>query len=217
MGIANQKTIRFDDRQSLGVHGMSSKKIPFRRITFPSLSLLYNSVAWLQQYRLQSARANTYSRFVALAGQETVVGTLIQILLGGTPLRSRNHHLWIQAVQDYFDGVLLCVPCCQLLRFVCETAPQQGCKVYLAPLDGSYHVGDLEALCRGSVLSFLTVGSMCTSDLLMQWWRSASDEDPPLVNIDCTGVGGYDLGGFKKIIVFACALTSTVSQFMTLQ
>eukprot|EP00434_Breviolum_minutum_P009685 symbB.v1.2.008526.t1/scaffold527.1/size293072/24 len=65
--------------------------------------------------------------------------------------RCRNHHLWIQAVQDYFDDVPLCVPCCQLLRLVCETAPQQGCKVYLAPPDGSYHVGDLEALCRGSV------------------------------------------------------------------
>ena len=79
------------------------------------------------------------------------VSALIQILLGGTPIRCRNHHLWIQAVQDYFDDVPLCVPCCQLLRLVCETAPQQGCKVYLAPPDGSYHVGDLEALCRGSV------------------------------------------------------------------
>ena len=47
------------------------------------------------------------------------VSALIQILLGGTPIRCRNHHLWIQAVQDYFDDVPLCVPCCQLLRFVC--------------------------------------------------------------------------------------------------
>ena len=55
------------------------------------------------------------------------VSALIQILLGGTPTRCRNHHLWIQAVQDFFDDVPLCVPCCQLLRFVCETAPQQRC------------------------------------------------------------------------------------------
>ena len=39
---------------------------------------------------------------------------LIQILLGGTPIRCRNHHLWIHAVRDYFDDVPLCVPNCQL-------------------------------------------------------------------------------------------------------
>ena len=33
------------------------------------------------------------------------VSALIQILLGGTPIRCRNHHLWIQAVQDHFDDV----------------------------------------------------------------------------------------------------------------
>ena len=47
------------------------------------------------------------------------VSALIQILLGGTPIRCRNHHLWIHAVRDYFDDVPLCVPNCQLLRFVC--------------------------------------------------------------------------------------------------
>ena len=60
-----------------------------------------------------------------------------------TLLRCRNHHLWIQAVQDHFDDVPLCVPCCQLLRFVCVTAPQHGCKVYLATPEGSYHAGAL--------------------------------------------------------------------------
>ena len=74
------------------------------------------------------------------------VSALIQILLGGTPVRCRNRHLWIQAVQDSFDDVPLGVPCRQLLQYVCETAPQQGCKVYLAPPDGSRHAGDLEAL-----------------------------------------------------------------------
>ena len=79
------------------------------------------------------------------------VSALMQILLGGTPVRCRNRQLWIQAVQDYFDDVPLCVPCRQLLQLVWETAPQQGCKVYLATPDGSHHAGDLEALCRGSV------------------------------------------------------------------
>ena len=79
------------------------------------------------------------------------VSAVIQILLGGTPVRCRNRQLWIQAVQDYFDDVPLCVPCRKLLQLVWETAPQQGCKVYVVTPDGSHHAGDLEALCRGSV------------------------------------------------------------------
>ena len=124
------------------------------------------------------------------------VSALIQILLGGTPIRCRNHHLWIQAVQDYFDDVPLWVPCCQLLRFVCVTAPQHGCKVYLATSDGSSHDGDLEALCQGSV-PFPDGGvhvHIRPADAVV--W-SAAGEDPQLVNIDCTGLGGHDLGGFK--------------------
>ena len=62
------------------------------------------------------------------------VSALIQILLGGTPISCRNHHLWIQAVRDYFDDVPLCVPNCQLLRFVCVAAPQHGCKVCLVTI-----------------------------------------------------------------------------------
>ena len=137
------------------------------------------------------------------------VSALIQILLGGTPIRCRNHHLWIQAVQDYFDDVPLYVPCCQLLRFVCETAPQQGCKVSLAPTDGSYHVGDLEALCRGSV-PFPGSGvhvHIRPADAVV---GSASGEDPQLVNIDCTGLGGHDLGGFKDYDI--CLRTDKHSQ-----
>ena len=59
------------------------------------------------------------------------VSALIKILLGGTPVRCRNRQLWIQAVQDYFEDVPLCVPCRKLLQLVWETAPQMGCKVYL--------------------------------------------------------------------------------------
>ena len=54
-------------------------------------------------------------------------------------------------MQDHFEDAPLYVPCCQLLQFACKTAPQRRCKVSLAPPDGNYHVGDLEALCRGSV------------------------------------------------------------------
>ena len=52
------------------------------------------------------------------------VSALIKILLGGTPVRCRNRQLWIQAVQDYFEDVPLCVPCRKLLQLVWETAPQ---------------------------------------------------------------------------------------------
>ena len=101
------------------------------------------------------------------------------------------------------------VPCSQLLRFVCETAPQQGCKVSLAPPDGSYHVGDLEALCRGSV-PFPDSGvhvHIRPADAVV---RSASGEDPQLVNIDCTGLGDHDLGGFKDYDI--CLRTDKHSQ-----
>ena len=137
------------------------------------------------------------------------VSALIQILLGGTPIRCRNHHLWIQAVQDHFDDVPLCVPCCQLLRFVWETAPQHGCKVYLETPDGSYHVGDLEALCQGSV-PFPESGvhvHIRTADAVD---GCASCDDPQLVNIDCTGLGGHDLGGFKDYDI--CLRTDKHSQ-----
>ena len=79
------------------------------------------------------------------------VSALIQILLGGTPVRCRSRQLWIQAVQDYFEDVPLCVPCRKLLQIVWENAPQMGCKVYLVKPDGSHQAGDLEALCRGFV------------------------------------------------------------------
>ena len=113
------------------------------------------------------------------------VSALIRILLGGTPVRCRNRHLWIQAVQDYFDDVPLCVPCRQLLQFVWETAPQQGCRVYLATPDGGHQAGNLEALCRGSVPlpeSGVHVHIRTTEAVV----GCASCDDPQLVNIDCT-------------------------------
>ena len=39
---------------------------------------------------------------------------------------------------------------------------------------------------------------------------SASGEDPQLVNIDCTGLGGHDLGGFKDYDI--CLRTDKHSQ-----
>ena len=137
------------------------------------------------------------------------VSTLIQILLGGTPTRCRNRHIWIQAVQDSFDDVPLGVPCRQLLQYVCETAPQQGCKVYLAPPDGSHYAGDLEALCRGSA-PFPESGvhvHIRTAEAVV---TCSSCDDPQLVNIDCTGLGGHDLGGFKDYDI--CLRTDKHSQ-----
>ena len=50
---------------------------------------------------------------------------------------------------------------------------------------------------------------MCTSDLLMQRFRTAV-EGPQLVSIDCTGLGGHDLGGFKDYDI--CLRTDKHSQ-----
>ena len=77
------------------------------------------------------------------------------------------------------------------------------------PPDGSYHVGDLEALCRGSV-PFPDSGvdvHIRPADAVV---GSASGEDPQLVNIDCTGLGGHDLGGFKDYDI--CIRTDKHSQ-----
>ena len=77
------------------------------------------------------------------------VPALIQILLGGTPISCKHHSLWIQAVQDHFDDVPLCVPCCDLLRFVCVTAPQRECKVLLSHTEGGYHGGGPRCIVSG--------------------------------------------------------------------
>ena len=124
------------------------------------------------------------------------VTALVQILLGGTPISCRNRHLWVQAVQDHFDDVPLCVPSCQLLQFVCVTALQLGCNVYLATPQESCHGGDLEALRQGTV-PFPESGvhvHIRPTDAVV---GSTAGDSPQFVNIDCTGLGGHDLGGFK--------------------
>ena len=137
------------------------------------------------------------------------VSALIKILLGGTPVRCRNRQLWIQAVQDYFEDVPLCVPCRKLLQLVWETAPQVGCKVYLVKPDGSHQAGDLVALCSG-VVPFPGCGVHVHIRTPNAVVSCSSFDDPQLVNIDCTGLGGHDLGGFKDYGI--CIRTDKHSQ-----
>ena len=66
----------------------------------------------------------------------------------------------------------------------------------LGPTDGSYHGGDLEAFYRGSV-PFPDSGVHVHIRPADAVAGNASGEDPQLINIDCTGLGGHDLGGFK--------------------
>ena len=134
---------------------------------------------------------------------------LIQILLGGTPIRCRNHHLWIHAVRDYFDDVPLCVPNCQLLRFVCVTAPQHGCKVCLVTLDGCPSIADLDGLTQGSA-PFPEGGVHVHIRPADTEVSGTAGEGRQLVNIDCTGLGGHDLGGFKDYDI--CLRTDKHSQ-----
>ena len=124
------------------------------------------------------------------------LSALINILLGGTPVICSNRALWLQAVQDHFDDVPLCVPCRKLLQLVCETAPQVGCEVSSVNPDGSYQSRDLVALCRGSA-PFPSSGVHVFIRAPNALVSSSTSDDPQLVNIDCTGLGGHDLGGFK--------------------
>ena len=133
------------------------------------------------------------------------LSALIKILLGGTPVSCRNRQLWIQAVQDYFDvkwsfsqttsaslgdsssGGVQCVfgqsrweP---PIRWPCGTVSRPcfpGCRVHV-------HIRTQNAVVR-----------------------SSSFDDPQLVNIDCTGLGGHDLGGFKDYDI--CIRTDKHSQ-----
>ena len=69
--------------------------------------------------------------------------------------------------------------------------------------------GDLEALIQGSV-PFPDSGvhvHIRPADAVV--WGTAG-EDPQLVNIDCTGLGGHDLGGFKDYDI--CLRTDKYSQ-----
>ena len=137
------------------------------------------------------------------------LSALIKILLGGTPVSCRNRQLWLQAVQDYFDDVPLAVPSRQLLQVVCETAPQVGCTVYLVEPDGSHQAGDIATLCCGST-PFPSGGVHVHIRPQTAGVCSSSFEDPQLVNIDCTGLGGHDLGGVKDFDI--CIRTDKHSQ-----
>ena len=138
------------------------------------------------------------------------VSALIQILLGGTPIRCRNHHLWIHAVRDYFDDVPLCVPSCQLLRFVCVTAPQHGCKVCVVTLDGGSSNADLEGLTQGSV-PFPDGG-----DLLIQRFRALQVRVRNWSTLTAQGWVAM-IWVASKTMISAYVRTNIVSQFMALQ
>ena len=90
----------------------------------------------------------------------------------------------------------LFVSCCKLLQLVCETAPQVGYDVYLVDPGGCHQLGDLVALCRGST-PFPSSGVHVSIRAKNVVASHSTSDDPQLVNIDCTGLGGHDLGGFK--------------------
>ena len=119
---------------------------------------------------------------------------LTSILLGGTSATCHHHLLWIQAVQDYFDDVPLIVSCRKLLQLVCDTALQVGVTTSLVGADGSHQSGDLGALCSGSA-PFPSGGVHVLVRAKNALTSCPSPDDPQLVNIDCTGLGGHDLGG----------------------
>ena len=124
------------------------------------------------------------------------LSALTTILLGGSPAICRNRLLWIQAVKDHFDDVPLLVSCRKLLQLVCETPPQVGYDVYLVDAGGCHQSGDLVALCRGST-PFPSSGVHVSIRAKNALVSHSTSDDPELVNIDCTGLGGHDLGGFK--------------------
>ena len=84
----------------------------------------------------------------------------------------------------------------KLLQLVCETAPQAGCDVYLVDPDGCHQSEDLVALCRGSA-PFPASGVHVFIRAKNALVGSSTTDDLQLVNIDRTGLGGHDLGGFK--------------------
>ena len=55
---------------------------------------------------------------------------------------------------------------------------------------------DLGALCRGST-PFPHIGVHVSIRAKNVLGGHSTSDDPQLVNIDCTGLGGHDLGGFK--------------------
>ena len=124
------------------------------------------------------------------------LSALTTILLGGTQVVCRNHLLWIQAVKDHFDDVPLFVSNCRLLQLVCKAASHVGSEVCLMDSGGCQQTYDIATLCSGSS-PFPDYGvhvSIRANNVLS---GLSTAGDPQLVNIDCTGLGGHDLGGFK--------------------
>ena len=124
------------------------------------------------------------------------LSALTTILLGGTPAVCRNRLLWIQAVQDDFDDVPLFVSNCKLLQLVFEAASHEGYDVYQVDAGGCHQVYDLVTLLRGST-PFPDSGVHVSIKAKNVLDGHTIPDDPQLVNIDCTGLGGHDLGGFK--------------------
>ena len=147
------------------------------------------------------------------------LSALIKILLGGTPVRCSNRQLWIQAVQDYFDDVPLCVPCRKLLQPVCETAPRVGCDVYLVNPDGSYQSGDLVALCR--LAPFPSCGVKIQQPVNYQYlhkygqryWRQPENAQNPKTqgNLDKRGSDSFhnQQGRYECAVVTYCYVGSS--------
>ena len=99
-------------------------------------------------------------------------------------------------MRDYFDDVPLCVSSCQLLRFVCVTAPQHGCKVCVVTPEKDSFKTNLEGLTQSSV-PFPDGGVLVHIRPADAKVSGTADEGPQLVSIDCIELDGHDLGGFK--------------------
>ena len=90
-----------------------------------------------------------------------------------------------------------------------KTSNNCGCKVCLVTLDGCPYVADLDGLAQGSV-PFPEGGVHVYIRPAVTEVSDTAGEGPQLVNIDCTGLGGHDLGGFKDYDI--CLRTDKHSQ-----
>ena len=121
---------------------------------------------------------------------------LTTILLGGTPAACTNRLLWIQAVKDHFDNVPLFVSNCKQLQLVFEAATHVGYEVHQADVGGCNQEYDLVVLLQGAT-PFPESGLHVSLRARNVQEGRTTPVVPQLVNIDCTGLGGHDLGGFK--------------------
>ena len=76
---------------------------------------------------------------------------LTTILLGGTPAACTNRLLWIQAVRDHFDNVLLFLSNCKQLQLVLDAATHAGYDLHQVDAGGRDQVvHDLVVLLQGA-------------------------------------------------------------------